>query len=65
MCQSLSHVQLFGQVWVHLTTITFSQMDSDPMDSSLPSSSVHGTLQIRILEWVAILLSRGSFLPRD
>ena len=24
----------------------------DPMDSSLPSSSVHGTLQVRILEWL-------------
>ena len=26
----------------------------DPMDSSLPGSSVHGILQARILEWVAI-----------
>ena len=30
------------------------------MDYSLPSSSVHGILQARILEWVAISLSRGS-----
>ena len=28
----------------------------EPVDSSLPSSSVHGTLQARILEWVAISL---------
>ena len=28
--------------------------DSDPMDCSLPSSSVHGIFQARILEWVAI-----------
>ena len=28
---------------------------SDPMDCSLPVSSVHGILQARILEWVAIL----------
>ena len=27
---------------------------SDPMDCSLPGSSVHGTLQARALEWVAI-----------
>ena len=27
--------------------------DSDPMDCSLPGSSVHGILQARILEWVA------------
>ena len=32
----------------------------DPMDYSLPSYSVHGILQARILEWVAISSSRGS-----
>ena len=32
----------------------------DPMDYSLPGSSVHGILQARILEWVAISFSRGS-----
>ena len=32
----------------------------DPMDYSPPSSSVHGILQARILEWVAILFYRGS-----
>ena len=32
----------------------------DPVDCSLPSSSVHGILQARILEWVAISFSRGS-----
>ena len=31
----------------------------DPMDYSLPGSSVHGILQARILEWVAIPFSRG------
>ena len=31
----------------------------DPMDCSLPGSSVPGFLQRRILEWVGILLSRG------
>ena len=30
----------------------------DPMDGSPPGSSVHGILQARILEWVAILFSR-------
>ena len=33
------------------------------MDCSLPSSSVHGILQARILEWVAIPFSRGSSPP--
>ena len=32
----------------------------DPMDCSLPGSSVHGILQARILEWVAMSSSRGS-----
>ena len=36
-----------------------------PLDCSLPGSSVHGTLQARILEWVATLFSGGCFLPRD
>ena len=31
-----------------------------PMDCNLPGSSVHGILQARILEWVAIPFSRGS-----
>ena len=37
----------------------------DPMDRSLPGSSVHGILQARKLERVAIPFSRGSFRPRD
>ena len=35
------------------------------MDCSPPGSSVHGILQARILEWVAISFSRGSSWPRD
>ena len=35
------------------------------MDYRLPGSSFHGILQVRILEWVAILFSRGSSQPRD
>ena len=37
----------------------------DPMDCSLPGSSVHGVLLARILAWVAMPSSRGSSLPRD
>ena len=37
----------------------------DPMDYSLPGSSVHGILQARILEWVTMPSSRGFFQPRD
>ena len=35
-----------------------------PMDCCLPGSSVHGILQARILKWVAMSSSRGSFPPR-
>ena len=37
----------------------------DPMDYSPPGSSVHGILQARVPEWVAISFSRGSSWPRD
>ena len=37
----------------------------DPMDCSLPGSSVHGISQARILEWVAMPFSRGSSQCRD
>ena len=36
-----------------------------PVDCSPPSSFIHGILQARILEWVAISFSRGSCRPRD
>ena len=35
------------------------------MEYSLPSPSVHGILQARIVEWAAIPISRGSSQPRD
>jgi len=35
------------------------------MDCSPPGFSVHGILQARILEWVAIPFSRGTSQPRD
>ena len=37
----------------------------DPMDCSLPGSSIHGIFQTRVLEWVAISFSRESSQPRD
>ena len=37
----------------------------NPMDCSPPGSPVHGILQARIMEWVAISFSRGSSRPRD
>ena len=37
----------------------------DPMDCSQSGSSVHGVVQARVLEWVAISFSKGSSRPRD
>ena len=36
----------------------------NPVDCTLPGSSVHGILQARILEWIAISFSRGSSWPK-
>ena len=55
-------------IWYHLYCCLVAQLCltlCDPMDCSLPGSSVHGILQARILEWVAISFSRGSSRPRD
>ena len=35
----------------------------DPMDCSLSGSVLHGILQVRVMEWVAISFSRGSSDP--
>ena len=45
----------FSRVWLFF----------NPMDCILPGSSVHGILQARILEWVAISFSRGFSWYRD
>ena len=37
----------------------------DPVDGSLPGSSIHEIFQARVLEWVAISFSRGSSQPRS
>ena len=53
---------------VALITAVFSRLCPtlcDLMDCSLPGSSVHGDIQARILEWVAISFSRGSSQLRD
>ena len=37
----------------------------NPMDCCPPGSSIHGILQAKILEWVAILSPKGSSQSRD
>ena len=50
----LNKVKLLSCVWLW-----------NPMDYSLPGSSIHEIFQARALEWVAISFSRGSSRPRD
>ena len=38
---------------------------SDPMDCSLPGSSIHGIFQARVLEWGAIAFSRNTWNNRQ
>ena len=64
-CSMVSYLDL----WQHSHTCAKSHQSCptfcDPMDCGLPGSSVQGILQARILQWVAIPSSRGSFQPRD
>ena len=53
-------------VCVHVCSVALSCLTlCDPMDYSPPGSSVHGILQARTLEWIAISFSRGSSSPRN
>ena len=50
---------------VHAKSLQSCLSLCDPMDCSWPGSSVHGILQARILEWVAVPSSRESYQLRD
>ena len=51
--------------WHYACMLSCIPLFCDPMDCSLPGSSVHGIFQARILECIAMPFSRGSFQPRD
>ena len=60
---ALSH---FSYVWLFATPQTVARQASlNPTDGGPPGFSVRGILQARILEWVALPSSRGSFRPGD
>ena len=69
----LIYIYIYKYINVHKHTHTHIMRESaypcptlcNPMDCSLPGSFVHGILQARIQEWVAIPFSSGSFRPRD
>ena len=50
---------------VHAQSLQSNLTLCEPMDCGPPGSSVHGILQARILEWVAMPSSRGSFWLKD
>ena len=60
----LIHSYIYS-ITIYMKSESISHSDtSDSMDWSPPGFSVHGILQARILEWVAISFSRGSLRPR-
>ena len=56
-----SCIKLDMYAWVNAKSLQSCPVLCDPMDCSPPGSSVHGFLQARILEWLAISFSRGSY----
>jgi len=58
-------VGLLGIACVHIQLLQSCPTLCDTMDCNLQVSSVHGILQARILEWVAMRSSRGSSQPRN
>ena len=67
--------QIIPVLEVYLQTLVYMKSESEvaqscptlcnPMDCSLPLSSIHGIFQARVLEWVAISFSRGPSQLRD
>ena len=63
----LIHFELIfvcGVRCVHAKSLQLCPALCDPVDHSLPGSSVHGILQARMLEWFAISFFKGSYQPR-
>ena len=52
-------------VCMHANSLESCLTLCNPVDCSMPGSSVHGILQARILKWVAVPSSKGSSWPRD
>ena len=59
MCIKYVYIHFKKKVKVKMLVAQLCLTLCDPMDCSLPGSSVHGILQGRILEWVAIPFSNS------
>ena len=69
-CKLLGMMTVHGtwsilNVWLCASVCLLCLTLCDPMDCSLPGSSVHGIVWARLLEWLATSHSRGSSRPRD
>ena len=65
-CYVLSILPSIRHLWGSYAAAAGKSLQScltlcDPIDGSLPGSSVHGIFQAWVLEWVAISFSRGSY----
>ena len=64
--REVPEVQLYKKSMKSESVCCSVMFDSlDPLDYSPPGSSAQGILQARILDWVVIPFSRGSFQSRD
>ena len=61
----MSIAQFWGRIMIMCLVAQSCPTLCDPLDCSLPGSSVHGIFQARILGWVAMSPSRGPSSPRD
>ena len=65
------YVCCLDEIWQDLLCVCMCSITQlclslcDPMDCSLPGSSVHGISQVRIQEWVAISFFKGFSQPRN
>ena len=62
-CMKVKSESEVAQV-VYLKVVQSCPTPSDPMDCTLPCSSVHGIFQARVLEWGAIAFSEMSAIVR-
>ena len=61
-----NNCRILRRMWLSESEVAQSCLTLfDPMDWSLPGSSVHGIFQARVLEWVAMPSCRGSSWLRD
>ena len=63
--KSPSSTQINSDCWYLVLSCSVVSNSCDPMDHSPPGFAVHGILQARIPEWVAMPSSRESSQPRD